>query len=70
MVSRGFIYVREAGELMESAKKVVCQALDKCEEKDVKEWSVIKSSVRDALGKFIYAKTRRRPIILTIIQEL
>lgn len=70
MVSRGFIYVRESGKLMDEAKKVIQQALDKCEAKEVTEWAVIKSSVRDALSKFIYGKTHRRPIILPIIQEV
>jgi len=70
MVSRGFIYVRESGELMNEAKRVLHQVLDKCEAKQISEWSVLKSAVRDALGKFIYEKTHRRPMILTIIQEL
>lgn len=70
MVSRGFIYVRESGELMDDARNVVCAALDKCEANEVKEWAVIKSAVRDSLGKFIYGQTHRRPIILPIIQEV
>jgi len=55
---------------MNEAKRVLHQVLDKCEAKQISEWSVLKSAVRDALGKFIYEKTHRRPMILTIIQEL
>jgi ribonuclease J len=70
IVSRGFVYVREAEGLMETAKEKVQQALDKCEQSNVSEWSVIKSAVRDSLGRFLYEKTRRRPMILPIIMEI
>jgi len=70
LVSRGFVYVRESGSLMGEAKQQVKQALDKCEAGQVTEWAAIKTSIRDALSKFIYEKTRRRPIILPIIMEV
>lgn len=70
IVSRGFVYVREAEDLMEEARDKVQAALDCCEENGVSEWSVIKSTVRDALGRFLYEKTRRRPMILPIIMEI
>lgn len=70
IVSRGFVYVRESEELMEEVKERVKDALEKCQSKKVSEWSVIKSQIRDALGKFLYEKTRRRPMILPIIMEV
>jgi ribonuclease J len=70
LVTRGFVYVRESEELLEEAKERVKQALVKCEERKVTEWSFIKSNVRDTLGKFLYEKTRRRPMILPIIMEI
>ncbi len=70
IVSRGFVYVRESEELMEEAKEKVKTELEKCCERNIKEWSAIKSQVRDALGKFLYEKTRRRPMILPIIMEV
>lgn len=70
IVSRGFVYVRESEELMEEAKDKVRQSLEKCVERSVSEWSTIKSNVRDTLGKFLYEKTRRRPMILPIIMEV
>lgn len=69
IVSRGFVYVREAEGLMEQARKKVQSALTKCEQNNVNEWSAIKSAIRDALGRFLYEKTRRRPMILPIIME-
>ena len=70
IVSRGFVYVREAEGLMDEAKDKVQLALEKCEENGVSEWSAIKSTVRDTLGRFLYERTRRRPMILPIIMEI
>jgi ribonuclease J len=61
IVSRGFVYVRESEELLEEAKARVQSALDKCSEKGISEWSSIKSQVRDAVGKYLYEKTRGAP---------
>ncbi len=70
IVSRGFVYVRESEALMDEAKARVEQALERCEEEGVKEWAAIKANVRDALGRYLFEKTRRRPMILPIIQEI
>ncbi len=70
IVSRGFVYVREAEGLMDDARDKVQAALEKCEENGVSEWSAIKSAIRDSLGRFLYEKTRRRPMILPIIMEI
>lgn len=70
IVSRGFVYVRESEQLMDEAKIRVRQTLEKCELNNITEWATIKSSVRDTLGKYLYEKTRRRPMILPIIMEV
>lgn len=70
IVSRGFVYVREADDLMENAKEKVQMALNKCQENGVSEWSAIKSAVRDSLSRYLYEKTRRRPMILPVIMEI
>ena len=70
IVSRGFVYVRESDNLMEAAKERVHQALDKCVQSGSADWSSIKFAIRDALGRFLYEKTRRRPMILPIIMEV
>mgnify|MGYP000412044673 CR=1 FL=1 len=70
IISRGFVYVRESEDLMEDAKSIVKEALAKCEEKQITEWSTIKSQVKDSLREFIYSKTKRNPMILPIIMEI
>jgi len=70
IISRGFVYVRESEELMEQAREKVKQALKKCQQEDIREWSAIKSQVREHLGKLLFEQTRRRPMILPIIMEV
>ncbi len=70
IVSRGFVYVREAEDLMGEARDKVQVALDKCEENNNTEWSALKMAIRDSLGRFLFEKTRRRPMIIPIIMEV
>ena len=69
LVSRGFVYVREADDLMTEARERVEKALNQCMKDGTTDWSAIKQSLRDATGKFLYERTRRRPMILPIIME-
>ena len=62
--------MREAEALVDEAKARVEQALEKCEEEKSTEVSTIKSSVRDALGRYRFDKARRRPMILPISMEM
>lgn len=70
IVSRGFVYVREAEGLMEEARNVLEFSLDKCLEQGVSDWGRIKSTVKDSLSEYIWKKTKRRPMILPIIMEV
>ena len=70
IVSRGFVYVRESEKLMDEAKKVVCEALEKCMQKNVREWGNIKNCVKDALSSYVYQQTKRSPMILPVIMEI
>ena len=69
-VSRGFVYVRDSEELMNEAHDKVAAVLERCEDENIREWSVIKSQVRDTLSRYLFEKTRRRPMILPIIMEV
>ncbi len=70
IISRGFVYVREAEELMVQARQLMCHTLDECSVYELKEWTSLKSRLRDALSDFIYSKTKRSPMILPIIMEV
>lgn len=70
IVSRGFVYVREAESLMEEAKAVVDNALNDCLDHHVSDWSKIKNVIRDSLSDFLWRKMKRNPMILPIIMEV
>ena len=70
IVSRGFVYVRESDELMEEAHQVVDSALSGCLDRGITDWGKLKSTTKDALGEFVWRKTKRRPMILPIIMEV
>ncbi len=67
LVSRGFVYVRESEELIEGAREVACDVLEKCYVSNIKDWNTIKTRVRDGVFKYLFEKTRRSPMILPII---
>lgn len=69
IISRGFVYVRESEELMGGAKIRLTETLNSCSYSEMKEWTTLKSKLRDALSDYIYSKTRRSPMILPIIME-
>ena len=70
IISRGFVYVRESEELIEEMKQISREAIDKCMYSRRADWVEIKNNVRDSLGKFIYQKTHRKPMILPVIMEV
>lgn len=70
IITRGFVYVKESENLLNETREIVRKELDKCMENRITEWVVIKSSIKNAVGKFLYEKTKRRPIILPIIMEI
>lgn len=70
IISRGFVYVREAEDLMEEAKAVVMEALTRCEEEHITGWSYIKGLIKDTLKNYLWQRTKRSPMILPIIMEV
>ena len=70
IVSRGFVYVKEADEIMEEARLIAIEAIDDCLSRGISDWNKIKSSIRDSLGGYIWLSTKRRPMILPIITEV
>ncbi len=70
IISRGFVYVRESEGLLDEANRIVSSTLNKLMTENVNEWSSLKNHVKEALGRFLFEQTRRRPMILPIIMEV
>lgn len=70
IVSRGFVYVRESEHLMAEARRVATKVLESCAEQKLRDWSMMKTKVRDELYRLFHNRTRRNPVILPIIMEV
>jgi ribonuclease J len=70
IISRGFVYVRESEDLIESARKVAEECLYKCQQENMKDWGSMKNAVRNDLQNYIYQQTKRNPVILPIFMEV
>lgn len=70
VVSRGFVYVRESENLMEDVKRVIRDEVRMFEENGIRDWSTIKSTLKDNLRDYIFQRTKRNPMILPIIMEV
>ena len=70
IVSRGFVYVREAETLMVEAQRVLDTKVAECEAKGITDWSKIKNVIKDVLGEYVWKATKRRPMIIPIIMEV
>ena len=70
IVSRGFVYVREAEDLLEEAHSVVADAVADCLDRHVSDWGKIKNIIKDSLSDFLWKRMKRNPMILPIIMEV
>lgn len=70
IISRGFIYMKESGDMIEEAKSIVTKELNSMSRATRSDWSQIKNSTRKNLSRFFFNKTKRRPMILVFILEV
>ncbi len=70
IITRGFIYVKESEELMEELRCVALEAIERCTRKRVKDWTAIKSAIKNDLSGYLYKTTKRNPMILPVIMEI
>lgn len=68
-MTRGFVYVREAEELLDEARVVVTDSVMNCMDKNITDWSKIKNTIKDDLSDYLWKKMKRNPVILPIIME-
>ena len=70
IITRGFIYVKESEDLMEELRCVVLESIERCERKRIRDWSTIKSAIKNDLSGYLYKTTKRNPMILPVIMEV
>lgn len=70
IVTRGFVYVRESETMLNEIREITRKTMLRCEQNNIREWTALKSQIRDVLSKYLYEKTKRRPMIMPILQEV
>ncbi len=71
IVSRGFVYVRESEELMEEVRQIAADAINRCLDRGANsDRMALKTALKDDLTKFLYTKTKRKPMVLPVIMNL
>jgi beta-CASP RNase J family ribonuclease len=70
IITRGFVYAKEAEELINEVKEIALVELERCLDRKVIEWYVLKANMKSAIEKYLYEKTKRRPSIIPIIMEI
>ncbi|MCQ2522507.1 MAG: ribonuclease J [Lachnospiraceae bacterium] len=70
ITTRGFVYVKEAEDMLEDARIVTEEVILRCDEKGIGDYAKIRSLIRDDLSEFIWRKMKRSPMILPIIMEM
>ena len=70
IITRGFVYVKESEELMESLREVAMEAIERCQRKRARDWNVIKTAIKNDLSGYLYKMTKRNPMILPVIMEI
>lgn len=69
IVSRGFVYVREAEDMINQARVIAKETLESAMSGGVRDWSSLKNRMKDEVSRYVYSKTKRSPMILVVIQE-
>ena len=70
IITRGFIYVKESEELMDELRDVALEAIDRCHRKRVRDWTAIKTAIKNDLSGYLFKTTKRNPMILPVITEI
>ena len=70
ILTRGFIYVKEAENMMDELSRVVMETVDSCDEQNISDWNTIKTKVKSNLSGYLFKTTRRSPMILPVITEI
>ena len=70
IITRGFIYVKESEDLMEELRYVAMEAIERCRRKRIRDWTAIKTAIKNDLSGYLYKTTKRNPMILPVIMEI
>ena len=69
-ISRGFVYARDSEELIGNVNRLVKTTVNELQEENIHQWKVMKRNIKKSVGQYLFAQTKRKPMILPIIIEI
>ena len=70
IITRGFIYVKESEDMLDELRNITLEAVERCNRKHIRDWTVLKSAIKNDLSGYLFKTTRRNPMILPVIMEV
>jgi ribonuclease J len=69
-ITRGFVYVKDSEDLLREINRLVKKTVADLQAENIRQWNVVKQNIKKSVGQYLFAKTKRRPMILPIIIEI
>jgi ribonuclease J len=69
-ITRGFVFVKDSEDLLREVNQLVKKTIGDLSEENIRQWNVIKQSIKKSVGQYLYAQTKRKPMILPVIIEI
>jgi ribonuclease J len=69
-ITRGFVFVKDSEDLLKEVNRLVKKTVTDLQDENIRQWSIIKQNIKKSVGQYLYAQTKRKPMILPIIIEI
>ncbi|MEH7081117.1 ribonuclease J [Neobacillus drentensis] len=69
-ITRGFVYARNSDELLKEINRLAKKTINDLQSENIRQWNVIKQNIKKTVGQYVFAQTKRKPMILPIIIEI
>ncbi len=70
IITRGFVYVKESEDLMEALRNIALEAIERCHRKRIRDYTTLKTAIKNDLSGYLFKTTKRNPMILPVIMEV
>ncbi len=70
IITRGFVYVKESEDLMEALRLCTLEAIERCHRKHIRDYTTLKTAIKNDLSGYLFKTTKRNPMILPVIMEV
>ena len=69
-ITRGFVYARDSDQLLKEINRLTKKTINDLQTENIRQWNVMKQNIKKSVGQYVFAQTKRKPMILPIIIEI